>query len=73
MSSLKNPPTISNVSGEDVDVEAVLRFLDAVRKGGRINMFGAAPYIQREFRVTSKDALTLQAYWMETFSERHPG
>lgn len=65
-------PEVYNRSGELIDVEDVCIFLDAIRETGKINMFGASPYIEKHFDVSKKGALALHGYWMDTFSTRHP-
>lgn len=50
---------------EDVNV-----FLDAVRKAGIVNMFGAGPVIQEQFGVSKSEARDFLLTWMDTFSER---
>ena len=52
--------------------EEVNLFLDDLRESGEINMFGAAPYVEREFGVSRYDARDLVKNWMQTFTERHP-
>ena len=51
--------------------EEVNLFLDDLRETGAINMFGAAPYVEREFGVSRYDARDLVKNWMQTFTERH--
>jgi hypothetical protein len=44
-----------------------------LRESGVTNMFGARPYLMREFpELNSKEASAVLAYWMKTFEERHP-
>jgi hypothetical protein len=50
--------------------EEVNLFLDDLRESGDINMFGAAPYVEREFGVSRYDARDLVKNWMQTFGER---
>ena len=50
-----------------------LSYLDDLRDSGETNMFGAAPYLKREFPdLTRNDARDIVLYWMATFDERHP-
>jgi hypothetical protein len=50
-----------------------LEYLDALRKSGVTNMFGATPYVQKAFKKLKGDqAKKVLLYWMHTFSERHP-
>ena len=59
-------------STPDYTEEDVFVYLDDVRESGVTNMYGASPYIIKEFAVTRYEANRLLAKWMETFSERHP-
>lgn len=54
-----------------INKEEVFLFLDGLRESGVTNMFRAAPYVQREFKIQQTEARTLLSEWMETFSERH--
>jgi hypothetical protein len=48
-----------------------IEFLDELRESGKTNMFGARPYLMREFPSLSKDdAMAVCVYWMESFEER---
>lgn len=49
-----------------------LLFLDDLRESGITNMYGASPYLARAFDLDSDTARAYLAYWMRTFSERHP-
>jgi hypothetical protein len=46
-------------------------FLDNIRETGKINMFGAAPYLQEAFQLNKYDAKDILLEWMNTFNERH--
>ncbi len=48
-----------------------LEYLDDLRESGVTNMFGAGPYLSREFGLDDDDARTIVAYWMRSFRERH--
>jgi len=55
------------------DRQVYFRFLDAVREGGSINMFGAAPVLRQAFEeLSAREATLILVDWMETFSDRHP-
>ena len=54
-----------------IDAE-MLEYLDALRKSGVTNMFGAAPYLERAYGLTPTFAKQVLSNWMATFSERHP-
>ena len=60
---------VPNIEG--VVTADVLEYLDALKRSGKINMFGASEYVAREFYLTIKNARTLHSYWMKTYSERH--
>jgi hypothetical protein len=48
--------------------EEHLNYLDDLRESGKTNMFGARPYLMREFSyLSAKDAGNILSYWMETF------
>jgi len=51
--------------------ERHLIYLDALRSSAITNMFGATPYLQKDFpELTKSQARKVLGYWMETFSER---
>jgi len=50
-----------------------LEYLDKLRESGDTNMFGATPYLMREYPgLTKGEARSILTYWMESFGERHP-
>lgn len=49
-----------------------LAYLDKLRESGESNMYGARPYLQREFGLDKTTATAILTYWMESFPERHP-
>jgi hypothetical protein len=49
----------------------MLEYLDELRESGVTNMFGAAPYVEVAFGLTTNEARSVLSYWMRTFSERH--
>lgn len=46
-----------------------LYFLDLIRETGKVNMFGASPYLVEEFGIDIKTARAYLSYWMRTFGE----
>lgn len=48
-----------------------LLFLDALRKSGKVNMFGASPSLIKKFHLSRDQAADVLKYWMRTFGERH--
>lgn len=57
---------------QDEKQEEYFRFLDNLRKGGRINMFEAPFFLQDTYGLTRAEAKKIFATWAETFSQRHP-
>ena len=49
--------------------EDVNDFLDNLRESGRVNMFGAAPYIEKEFDMPKTQAKKMLIVWMRTFNK----
>ena len=56
----------------EMDKETVFEYLDDLRESGVTNMYGAGPYVQREFGLGRRKTEDLVVEWMETFEERHP-
>ena len=50
-------------------VQAVFEYLEKLRESGATNMYGAAPYIQREFGMTAQAAHKHLARWMDSYAE----
>jgi len=53
-------------------MDEMFEFLDNLRESGVTNMFGAGPYLTKEFGLGKKLAREILKRWMETFSKRHP-
>lgn len=53
----------------DPSTEEVFEYLDALRQSGVTNMFGAAPYVEKEFGLGRNAARKLVVAWMDTFNE----
>jgi hypothetical protein len=50
-----------------------LQFLDDLRESGKTNMYGSIPYLQKVFNGMPREtASKVLAYWMNSFSDRHP-
>jgi hypothetical protein len=49
-----------------------LDYLDLLRESGETNMFGARPYLVKEFDLDLATAGKVLTYWMQTFGVRHP-
>lgn len=44
-------------------------FLEKLRKSGVTNMYGATPYLQEEFDISSKDAIKILTDWMQKYNQ----
>jgi len=44
-------------------------YLNRLRESGKVNMFGAAPYVEMEFGVNRREARNIVADWMSWVSE----
>ena len=64
----KHGDYISTPISEGVD-KKYSDFLLALRDSGVTNMFGAAPYLQKEFGLDKREAREILANWMQSFSE----
>lgn len=47
-----------------------LMYLDDLRELGIVNMFGAGPYLQKEFKIDEKTAKKILLFWIESFSDK---
>lgn len=57
----------------DYCTEEHLEYLDELRESGVTNMYGARPWIEKEFpELTADRASKILLYWMHSFSDRHP-
>lgn len=50
--------------------EVIFSFLDDLRDSGKINMFGAAPYVEEVFGLGRREARKVVIDWMESFNDR---
>ena len=44
-------------------------YLENLRKSGVVNMYGAAPYLQKTFDLTEKEAKEILADWMKNYNK----
>jgi hypothetical protein len=47
--------------------DAMVAYLDGLRKSGVVNMLGATPYIQEEFELLREEAVEVLAWWQRTY------
>lgn len=52
-----------------LDKKKQFDYLNTLRKCGVTNMFGAAPYLAREFEINMSTAKKVLTEWMENFNE----
>lgn len=45
------------------------KYLEELRKSGETNMFGAVPYLAKEFGIDNRTARNILAEWMENYDE----
>lgn len=51
--------------------EEINQYLIALRDSGRINMFGATPYLMDRFGLSRKQASFALLKWIESFNRGH--
>lgn len=47
-------------------------YLERLRRSGETNMFGAAPYLMREFNIELGEARAILSEWMRTYDRDDP-
>ena len=45
-------------------------YLENLRRSGVVNMFGAAPYLAKEFNLTMIEAHKILVDWMENYNRK---
>lgn len=45
-------------------------FLEKLRKSGVTNMYGATPYLVKEFGISKNKAIEILADWMHNYNKR---
>jgi len=58
---------MADVKLDETMKDDVYTFLNDIRESGETNMFGATPYIQREFGIEKKEARAWLSSWMKDF------
>lgn len=63
---------METVTRPEFCTDEMLEYLDDLRESGVTNMFGAVPYVERNFpELTEGEAKEVLFFWMKTFTERH--
>jgi hypothetical protein len=65
-SNTDNPVDFPVGTPEDINSE-YYSYLDDLRDSGVTNMFGAAPYLEREFGLDRREARDILRQWMDSF------
>ena len=52
-----------------IEEQEVFKFLNDLRESGDTNMFGAPPYVERQFSMSKSESRKLVTLWMNNFSE----
>jgi len=55
---------------ETITQDKVNNFLDNLRESGKINMFGAAPYVAEMFDISKAQARQMLTSWMDSFEDK---
>ena len=56
---------------EQEQIDLVFDFLDCLQFSGVTNMYGAGPYVEKEFGINSRDADAWVGRWMQSFNKRN--
>ena len=51
--------------------DQVFAFLNMLRDSGKVNMFGAGPYVQEAFDINRHQAKQYVLAWMKSYSNVH--
>lgn len=43
-------------------------YLERLRRSGKTNMYGATPYLQKEFGLLKEDAIKILIDWMKNYN-----
>ena len=52
--------------------QEMFEYLDELRASGDTNMYGATPFLETQFDLTTREARYVLTTWMKTFTSRHP-
>ena len=67
--------SISGMPGvweENVSDQEYYMYLNNLRDSGVVNMFGAGPYLEREFGLDKREARKILSNWMSDFKDEQP-
>jgi hypothetical protein len=58
---------MANVETTETNETELFEYLNELRESGATNMFGAGPYLVREFGLSKTEANKVLARWMASF------
>ena len=61
--------TIERIRMNEEQTKEYFDYLVELRDSGETNMWGAAPYIQREFGISRSEARKVLIAWIDSFSK----
>jgi hypothetical protein len=61
--------TIERIRMNEEQMKEYFDYLVELRDSGETNMWGAAPYIQREFGVTYQESKEILLAWIKSFEK----
>ena len=61
--------TIERIRMNEEQTKEYFDYLVELRDSGETNMYGAAPYIQREFGISRTEARKILVAWIDSFSK----
>ena len=47
-------------------------FLEKLRRSGKTNMFGADPWLQKQFGMSKKEAYAVLSEWINSYDPKDP-
>lgn len=56
-------------TAENPNDQKYFDYLVELRDSCRVNMWGAAPFVARKFRIPEKEASQILVLWIDSFSE----
>jgi len=60
----------NRLTASDMASQEHLEYLDALRESGITKMYGARPYLAKEFGLSKANSAAILSEWMKTFGER---
>lgn len=72
MATQNKPEEIDLSKNKIEEHREMFLFLDGLRKSGKINMFGASPYLRARFGITPPQSGAVLVAWMKSFEINHP-